>query len=217
MRPGRTAREVRTEQGAYLVPPTDWILVPPGDAALTRRVKAGGPHWLVQEKKGRRTFSQGIWAPKDRVDAIVAALTLERSDPAHQRKLDAARKKREREQVAYAAEFEDAVFAFLDFAPTHEPLARRMARAIAAHATPVGSGTVARTKRIPVERRAAAATIAWMRHQTTGYDDMKIKRVKGERRQVRRELAQRSRHLLDRYRRGQPAPENCPLAKAFEQ
>ena len=34
-----------------LVPPADWVLVPPGDAALTRRVKAGGPHWLVKEKK----------------------------------------------------------------------------------------------------------------------------------------------------------------------
>jgi len=49
-------------------------------------------------------------------------------------------------------------------------LAIRLARAVADHATPVGSGTVARTKRIPVEERAEAAVIAWMRHQTTGYD-----------------------------------------------
>jgi len=40
------------------------------------------------------------------------------------------------------------------------------------HATPVGSGTVARTKRIPVEQRAEAAVIARMRHQTTGHDSM---------------------------------------------
>lgn len=51
-----------------------------------------------------------------------------------------------------------------------------------AHATPVGSGTVARTSRIPIERRAEAAVIAWLRHQTTAYDDMKIPRVKGRRR-----------------------------------
>eukprot|EP01035_Chromulina_nebulosa_P056444 gene56444-77358_t len=59
----------------------------------------------------------------------------------------------------------------------------------AAHATPVGSGTVARTKRIPIEQRAEAATIAWMRHQTTGYDSMTIPREKGLRREVRRMLA----------------------------
>ncbi|MEZ6128720.1 MAG: DUF2293 domain-containing protein [Planctomycetaceae bacterium] len=49
-----------------------------------------------------------------------------------------------------------------------------MATAITAHATPVGSGTVARTQRIPVEQRAESAVIAWMRHQTTAYDHMKI-------------------------------------------
>lgn len=213
--PGREPREVKTDTGVFLKPPSDWVLVPPGDPALSRRVKAGGPHWLVQEKKGRRTFSQGIWAPKARVDAISAALETERADPAYQRKLDAARGKRAEEQVSYAADFELEVFNFLDFASCHADLARQMAKLIAAHATPVGSGTVARTKRIPVEERARAATIAWMRHQTTGYDDMVIPRVKGKRREVRRELAQRSKQLLERYRRGQPIAAGCPLQTAL--
>ena len=78
----------------------------------------------------------------------------------------------------------------------------QLAQAVTTHATPVGSGTVARTKRIPIEERAQAAVIAWMRHATTGYDDMKIERVKGKRREVRRQLAERSRALLDRYRTG---------------
>jgi hypothetical protein len=82
------------------------------------------------------------------------------------------------------------------------------------HTTPVGSGTVARTKRIPVEERAEAAVIAWMRHQTTGYDGMAIPRVKGKRREVRRMLARRSQDLLSRYRRGEPVPEGCPLTWA---
>jgi hypothetical protein len=69
---------------------------------------------------------------------------------------------------------------------------------------------VARTTRIPIERRAEAATIAWMRHQTTGYDSMKIPRVKGKRREVRRMLAERSRELLQAYRRGEsPLPADC--------
>ena len=72
-----------------------------------------------------------------------------------------------------------------------------------------------RPRRIPVGRRAEAAVIAWMRHQTTGYDGMMIPRVKGKRREVRRMLAQRSQELLARYRRGGPVPEGCPLKKAL--
>jgi len=95
-------------------------------------------------------------------------------------------------------------------------LAERLARAVTKHATPVGSGTVARTKRIPVEQRVEAAVIAWMRHQTTGYDSLVIPRVKGKRREVRRMLARRSHDLLERYRRGESIPESCPLMRALE-
>jgi hypothetical protein len=73
---------------------------------------------------------------------------------------------------------------------------------------------VARTKRIPIEQRAEAAVIAWMRHQTTGYDSMVIPRIKGKRREVRRMLAQRSKELLARYRKGDLGDANCPLAIA---
>ena len=105
---------------------------------------------------------------------------------------------------------------FLAFAPPHERLGVRLARAIADHAVPVGSGTVARTKRIPIERRAEAATIAWLRHATTAYDTMHIPRVKGMRREVRRMLAERSRELLMRYRRGEDiAPERCLLRRGL--
>jgi hypothetical protein len=97
----------------------------------------------------------------------------------------------------------------------HPGLAARLARAVTEHATPVGSGMVTRTKRIPIEERAEAAVIAWMRHRTTGYDNMVIRRVKGKRREVRRMLARRSQELLDRYRRGEVAPEGCPLKRAL--
>jgi hypothetical protein len=55
-----------------------------------------------------------------------------------------------------------------------------------------------------------------MRHQTTAYDSMKIARIRGERREVRRQLAQRSRELLENYRRGKPvSAETCPLQIAL--
>ena len=104
---------------------------------------------------------------------------------------------------------------FLGFHANYFDLARQTARAVPDHATPVGSGTVARTKLIPVEERAEAAVIAWLRHQTTGYDSMVIPRIKSKRREVRRMLARRSHELLERYRRGESAPEEDPLKKAL--
>ena len=72
------------------------------------------------------------------------------------------------------------------------------------YATPVGSGTVARTEPIPIHERAEAAVIAWMRHQTTAHDEMQIPRIKGKRRDTRRLLAGESRQLLEAYRAGRP-------------
>jgi len=203
--------------GAVVAVPDGWALLPPGDAALSRRIKEDGPSWTVIEVKGRKRFSRGIWAPAERIEALRAELAVERADPAYARRLDAARKRRAAEEVEYAGEFRAAVRAWLAFHPRHADLAERLAAAIATHATPVGSGTVARTERIPLERRAEAATIAWLRHQTTAYDHMRIERVKGRRREVRRELAEVSRARLERYRRGLEAGAGCPLAAALAQ
>ncbi len=214
--PGPQTGTVRDATGALLAVPSDWTLLPPGDPGLTRRVKLAGPVWTMSEKKGRKVFSLGLYAPRDRIERIRAELAAERDTPAYARKMEAARARREVAQGAYVEDFRGAVRTFLCFAPVHAALAEGLAAAIAAHATPVGSGTVARTQRIPIERRAEAATIAWMRHATTGYDDMKIARVKGKRREVRRELAERSRALLGRYRRGEAiAPEGCLLRKGL--
>ncbi len=214
--PGPDERTVRAAGGEVLHPPPDWVLLPPGDAALTRRVKAAGPTWTVQEKRGRKIFSQGVWAPAATVERLRAELKTERATPQHARKQEAAARRREREQEDYVAEFREAVLAFLAFDPRYADLAGRLAAAVTEHATPVGSGTVARTKRIPVERRAEAAVIAWLRHQTTAYDHMAIARVKGRRREVRRMLAGQSKRLLEAYRAGRPVDgDACPLQKAL--
>ena len=214
--PGPEDRSVRDAQGRVVPVPAGWTLVPPGDAGLTRRVKAAGPSWTVQEKVGRRTFSRGVWAAAATVAAVRDDLRAERATPAYAKKQASAAARRDREQADYVDAFRTAVLAFLAFPPRHAALADRLARAVADHATPVGSGTVARTERIPVERRAEAAVIAWMRHQTTGYDDMRIARVKGERRAVRRQLAERSRVLLDGYRAGRDVTAaTCPLRRAL--
>jgi hypothetical protein len=195
--------------------PPGWECLPPGDAGLTRRVKSLGPSWAIIEKRGRKAFSKGLWAPREHIQAAKLALENERSTPAYAKKRAAAGARREHEQAAYVVSFEVEVLGFLRFAPRFEPLARSIARRVTEHATPVGSGTVARTERISIDRRAESAVIAWMRHQTTAYDRMAIPRVAGKRREVRRELATISRAILDLHRRDTPhAAAACPLCAA---
>jgi hypothetical protein len=213
--PGPTPNTVRAAAGSVLPVPEGWVLLPPGDAALTRRVKEAGDHWAVQEKKGRKTFSRGVWAPAATIGRVRAELEVERSTEGYARRREADARRRDKAQAEYVEDFFSAVLAFLAFHPSYAELADRLARAVTDHSTPVGSGTVARTRRIPVGQRSEAAVIAWMRHQTRGYDGMAIPRVKGKRREVRRLLARRSQELLGRYRRGGPVEEGCPLRKAL--
>jgi hypothetical protein len=213
--PGPTANTVRAPDGKVVTVPEGWVLLPPGDAALTRRVKAAGEHWVVAEKKGRKTFSRGVWCKTETIERIREELAQERSTEAFARKKDGDARRREKAQAEYVEDFHGAVVQFLAFHVSFAELAIQLATAVTIHATPVGSGTVARTKRIPVEQRAEAAVIAWMRHQTTGYDNLVIPRVRGERREVRRMLARRSHELLEKYRRGREVGENCPLKKAL--
>ena len=60
------------------------------------------------------------------------------------------------------------------------------------------------------------ALFSWMRHQTTAYDDMVIPRIKGQRREVRKQLAKRSKQLLNDYRNGAERLQHCPLAAALK-
>lgn len=216
MTPTREPKVFLAADGTPRTPPADWECLPPGDAALTRRVKQAGPSWVVQEKRGRKIFSQGLWAPRENIAAARTALLAERDTETYARRRQADLVRRQRTQDAYVRTFAEEVLAFLDFAPPHAAMARRLAELVTAHATPVGSGTVARTQRIPVAQRAEAAVIAWMRHKTTAYDDLQIPRVKGMRRQVRRELAGVAQKLLLRHRTVEAhAAAECPLCRAL--
>ena len=216
--PGPSDKTVRAEDGKILPIPDGWDLLPPGDAGLTRRVKAAGPTWTVQEKKGRRTFSKGVWAPKATILSMKNGLEQERLTESYAKRKVADANRREKKQTEYIEDFGAAVLNFLNFASRYDAIAKKFAEAVTLHATPVGSGTVARTERIPIEQRAESAVIAWMRHQTTAYDNLKIPRVQGERREVRRMLADQSRQLLEDYRRGHTVNAAlCPLQKAFKE
>lgn len=214
--PGPRDRTVRMPSGKVVAAPKHWELLPPGDATLTRRVKARSDSWTVKQRRGRRTFSLGVWADAKVINDVRKELAEERSTETYAKQRQAAKIRRDRKQSAYVDEFREQIVSFLDFDPRHRELANSIAVAVARQATPIGSGTVARTERIPIEQRVESAVIAWMRHQTTAYDQMKIPRIKGRRREVRRLLADQSRQLLEDYRQGRPTPKDCPLAQALK-
>ena len=216
--PNPNLNYVVTQAGQRLDIPADWACLKPGDAAITRTLKTLGPTWTAVRQKGRKTFSDGVWAPRENIQQAKGIVEKKRADPAYARKRASDLKRRQEKQRCYEVAFRQALVQWLDFHPRYQTLAEQLAEAIARHATPVGSGTVARTTRIPIAERAAAAVIAWLRHQTTSYESMQIVRIKGRRREVRRQLAQQSVRLLSAYRNGeQVAPEACPLAKALGQ
>lgn len=194
------------ENGLHLTPPHDWDFLPAGDAGITRKVTANGLFWRVQIKKGRRLISNGIWAPSHVIEQARKEVAKRRDTDEYKRKLERERQRREEKQAAYIKEFCKQVRRFLAFAPRYADLEEQMAEAVTELATPVGSGTVARTSMIPIEERADKAVIAWMRHRTTNYESMKIPRIKGKRREVRKMLAQRSLRILKMYRRGDEIP-----------
>lgn len=209
-------RIVFSESGEKLIVPEDWDLLHPGDGPLTKLVKAKGPTWVVKVKKGRRLISKGVWADSRDIEAAKTEIAAKRNAPGYARKQEMAVVRRNKKQQEYVTSFQAMVLAFLDFHPRYEQYAVDLSLAVTQLATPVGSGTVARTERIPVAERASSAVIAWMRHETTRYDRMSIARIKGERRRVRRELATSSVELLTAYRKGVAIPDSCPLKRALD-
>jgi hypothetical protein len=214
--PSPSHRFVWDRQSNILKIPKDWDCLRPGDAAVTKTLKSLGPTWTATHKKGRKVFSDGVWASADNIEEARRIVAEKRVAPGYANKREAALKRRENKQAAYEANFYDALLKWLCFHPRYQTEAEKLAHLISEHAVPIGSGTVARTERIPIEQRASSAAIAWMRHQTTAYDNMHIPLVKGKRREVRRELALQSKNLLLAYRSGNDVDKNtCPLARAF--
>jgi hypothetical protein len=102
--PGPTPNTVRAADGRVSTAPEGWILLPPGDAALTRRAKAAGDHWVVQEKKGRKVFSRGVWAPAATIERIRAHLEAERSTESFAKKKEGDACRRESAQTLAGAD-----------------------------------------------------------------------------------------------------------------
>src|SRR5262249_42174397 len=103
--PGPSPNTVRATDGRVLAVPGGWVLLPPGNAVLTRRVKEAGEHWVVQQKKGRKVFSRGVWAPAATVERLRAELAAERATAGYAKRKDAAARRRDRVQAEYVEDF----------------------------------------------------------------------------------------------------------------
>lgn len=209
---------LKDKNGKLYTVPASWENLPAGDASITRKLKSLGPTWTVQEKKGRKTFSHGVWADKEQIQTAKALVEAQRSDPKHQKKLAQAKVKREEKEEVFGEAFEQEIIKFLNFAPKYQSLVQQLATLVKAHAVPVGSGTVARSSSVTLEDKAALAVMAWMRHQTSDYDSTSVPRIKGARRELRKKIARQSERILAKYRCDEAFElASCPLYKALSQ
>lgn len=208
---------LKDASGKVFLVPADWANLPAGDASVTRKLKSLGPTWTVQEKKGRKIFSHGVWAEQTQIDKAKALVKIQRANPKHQKKLAQAKERRDEKEQVFAESFQQAITQFLNFAPKYHTMAGKLSRLIREHAAPVGSGTVARSSSVTLEGKAAMAVMAWMRHQTSDYDSTAVPHIKGARRELRRQIARQSERTLSAYRRGEKVDSStCALHKALQ-
>jgi hypothetical protein len=116
--PGPSPNTVRAFDGRVLTAPEGWVLLPPGDATLTRRVKAARDHWIVQEKKVRKVFSRGVWAPAATIERIRADLEAERATEGYSKRKAAEAHRREKAQTEYVEASSGRLWHFWHFIRT---------------------------------------------------------------------------------------------------
>ncbi len=153
--------------------PSGWDSQGPGDPFITRRIKQMGPHWVVLKRRKGYTETLGILAPVANIEAAkrLAEETAARRSTAR----DRSREQRTRREVDCRQLFIEAVLGYLDFAPRHQELARKIAEAVASRATEVGSGRVGRMAKLSLENKAELAARAHIRHKYTKYEDRLIR------------------------------------------
>lgn len=84
-RPARTkSLHVFSTQAQLLAVPVGWELLPPGDAALNRRLNHDGPTWTVKEKKALAAKFVAC-RPKNQIDSFRATEQALESMSSHAR------------------------------------------------------------------------------------------------------------------------------------
>ncbi|MFJ4875943.1 DUF2293 domain-containing protein [Streptomyces sp. NPDC088745] len=143
------------------------VLLPRGDAALTRRAREGSSLWAVvvrHNKRRKRYERQGLLVEEAALARAESACLADAEARSRRRDRDAAR--RAAEDVTFTASFTAAVLALFPGCPPGR------AHAVAAHTSQRGSGRVGRSAagRALDEAAVTAAVRASVRHADTPYD-----------------------------------------------
>ena len=178
-------------------------------------MKAAGDHWVVQEKEGRKVFSRGVWAPAATIERIRAELEAERSTEGFAKKKEADARRREKAQAEYVEDFLGAVVAFLAFHPKPRR-SRRPAGPCRHRSRHAGRQRHGR----PDEAHPGRAAGRGRRHRLDAPPDDRLRRHgdptgQGQAAGGPADAGPAIQELLERYRRGEPVGEECPLKRAL--
>jgi len=171
------------------------LYLPRGDAALTRRARKYSKlsAVVVRWSRARKRY--------ERQGLLVEEAALDRSEQECEADVDQRAERREREALRreqvdqdFVRDFAEEILRLFPGCPSRE------ASAIASHAARRGSGRVGRTAaaRELDPEPIRLATIAWIRHQHTDYDEQLMR---GEERTLAREAVRaRVNEVLDSWR-----------------
>jgi hypothetical protein len=145
------------------------VLLPRGNAALTRRAREGSSLWAVVvrcHKRRKRYERQGLLVEEQALARAESACLADADARERRRVRDAAR--RAAEDTRFTGAFTEAVRAFFPGCPPER------ARAVAVHTSERGSGRVGRSAagRALDEVAVTAAVRAAVRHEDTPYDSL---------------------------------------------
>ena len=172
------------------------VFLPSGDAALTRRAKAGSrlSAVVVRFSRARKRFErQGVLVEERALERAEQECLADEDARARRRERDAQR--RAGEDLALRARMSEEIVRLFPGCPPER------AQSIARHASVRGSGRVGRSAagRALEPQALQLAVAAAVRHEDTGYDELLMSGIAREtaRAQVRGEVA----HVLDGWRR----------------
>lgn len=171
------------------------VFLPSGDAALTRRAKAGSGLWavVVRFSRSRRRYErQGILVEEDALERAEAACLADEEARARRREREAAR--RAEQDLDLQKRMASEIRRLFPGCPPAR------AQQIAGHAAARGSGRVGRTAagRALDSRAIELAVAASVRHADTRYDELLMSGV--DREAAREEVRQHVSHTLDAWR-----------------
>ncbi len=163
--PGPTPNSVRTTANEVLAVPLGVGAARAGDALDAAR-QSGGRAFGLSKKRRAAGSSPRCLAPVAVIERLRTELASETRHWQFAKRQASAAARRETAHAEYVEDFTDAVRTCLAFHPRHAELAERLAsRGRRARDTSGQRAPLPGRKRIPIEQRAEAALIAWLRHQ----------------------------------------------------